>query len=179
MSRFLFIVSFIVLGFSACHSSKIQDGTADTMSETMAVAGSPDSLDNNNTDNPTRLYYEKTVCFGTCPQFKLTVKADGSAFYEGINHVNLIGRYQGEMSTATLSAIMAQAKSIGFFQMDTLYNNELVTDLPSVILSLHFEEDGVHQVENRYKGPEALQSLYLIIDRWINECTWTPNKINE
>lgn len=117
------------------------------------------------------IYYERTVCFGTCPSFIFTMKSDGSATYEGRNFVDLIGKYDGESSPIEIAEVMQVAKQCGYDTLQTAYDNPMVMDLPSTITVI-----GDKEVLNRYKGPD-LETLYAKLDQVISEINWV--KIQE
>ena len=121
----------------------------------------------------TALYYSRGACFGMCPIFELTVMRDGKAIYQGKNHVDRIGRYEAQISYNDVQEVVAKAKEIGYFDMQSAYDNDKVQDLPNINTGIN--HNGVlHRVRNRYKGPASLQKLYSTLDTMIAKQNWKP-----
>lgn len=116
--------------------------------------------------------YERTPCFGTCPVFKFTMYRDGSAKYEGRNFTDLMGEYQGNYAANSIEKIFQQAEKIGYFQMESTYDNIMVTDLPACYTDIIGKDGKRKLVNNRYKGPAELQELYKILDEVILSIEW-------
>lgn len=121
--------------------------------------------------------YERTPCFGMCAIFKLTIYTDGSAEYVGKNFVNLIGEYQTAVSRVQMERISAMAESIKYFSMKDEYNNEKVTDLPSVITEIRGDK-GLKRVRNRQGGPSELKQLYGVFDEIVRDGFWVAKQKN-
>jgi hypothetical protein len=123
------------------------------------------------------LFFEKTACFGRCPVF--VFQGDGNQhfslkitqpFYKG----NL-ARFEPGQYNATLSPneskrfnerVLAAAEAVRFSTLERVYDNPMVTDLPSTILEIQG-----HRVANRYGGPN-LNTLYAEIETLIDSFQW-------
>jgi hypothetical protein len=44
-----------------------------------------------------KITMKRTACYGTCPVYTATLSVNGKAKYEGIKHVERIGKYSGEL----------------------------------------------------------------------------------
>lgn len=119
------------------------------------------------------LQYSRTPCFGMCPVFELTVYQNGKAVYHGKNFTDRIGVYQSQWSETALQRIQFIADSIGYFGFDEKYDNDHVTDLPSIHTSI-LHGGQLKTVSNRYKGPRELHILYKALDKYIEESVWKP-----
>jgi hypothetical protein len=128
--------------------------------------------------NDTMLYYSRGACFGMCPIFELTVMRDGRATYVGKNHVDRIGRYQSRVSYTDVEHVMSKAKEIGYFEMQPVFDNENVHDLPDIKTAIA-HEGKLHRVRNRYKGPASLRYLYNELDSLIEKQQWQPTGSNQ
>lgn len=124
----------------------------------------------NNDDLPKRadtlVYYQRTMCFGSCPSFIFVARSNGKCYYEGQNFVDLIGEYRGDCDSALIQPVLDLADRIGYDTLQTVYDNPMVTDLPSVITEIEGK-----RVMNRYGGPN-LSELYSAIDAVIAEIDW-------
>ena len=121
----------------------------------------------------TMLYYSRGACYGMCPIFELTVMKDGRAFYLGKNHVDRIGRFQAIIDYSDMAPVLQKANEIGYFELNGVYDNEGIQDLPNIITAIA-NNGKLHRVRNRYKGPAALRMLYIELDTLIAKQTWTP-----
>ena len=164
----LALLLFIAAGMVACKGKK---DVAETPVVVEEVVESAIVVDESDESEPVQvIYYERTVCFGTCPSFIFTIDSDGSATYEGRNFVDLIGKYSGESSPADIASVMKVAKEVGYDTLQTSYDNPLVIDLPSTITII-----GDKKVLNRYRGP-ALEGLYNHLDKLIADIKCTKIK---
>lgn len=124
------------------------------------------------------LFLEKTACFGPCPAFKFNWNEAQLAtititrpFREGPLSALSPGNYQGvlTMEEARLHSreIQATAQSCRYEELETLYDNPRVTDLPATITEIN----GM-LVTNRYGGPD-LNNLYRTIQTLIDSIEWS------
>jgi len=123
--------------------------------------------------NDTMLYYSRGACYGMCPMFELTVLNDGRAVYLGKNHVDRIGRFQALINYTDIAQVLQKANEIGYFELNAVYDNEGIQDLPTIITAIT-NNGKLHRVRNRYKGPAALRMLYTELDSLIAKQTWKP-----
>ena len=65
------------------------------------------------------------------------------------------GTYYAKFDTQKLVELVEAAQKINYFQLDHVYDDLQVTDLPSTITTLTHKE-GYKTVINRYMGPEEL-----------------------
>lgn len=127
------------------------------------------STKNNGTDTNSALRFEKTACFGTCPEFVLEVKNDGSAELSVSRNLELdSGLYScSNCDELQLQLIIKKAIEIGFNDLEDKYDPG-VTDLPSVITTINGKK-----VVNVLDGPQGLKELEnQINDAYINHRTW-------
>lgn len=119
--------------------------------------------------------YKRTPCFGTCPHFDFVLYGSGRAIYTGKNFVERKGQFSGRLADVAKAylPVYERATSIGYFSMENVYDEPMVTDLPSVTTLLR-SPGGTHAVTNRYKGPESLDSLYIALDALMESISWQP-----
>jgi len=123
--------------------------------------------------NEVFLTYSRGYCFGMCPVFNSTILTDGTVHYEGINFVDVMGKNMSQINTADLKLIKDKLKEINYFELDSIYDNEMVTDLPSVKTSATLA-DRSNSVMDRYKAPKELNQLYNLLDNLFSQLEWTP-----
>ncbi|MFY7972371.1 MAG: DUF6438 domain-containing protein [Flavobacteriales bacterium] len=155
----------LLTSLSACfrHAKKTEVPAAPPVAEVSTTPSNPVVV----------LFYERTPCFGMCPSFNLTVYSNGKATYEGKNFVDHIGFYQSQWDATALQNIMTAAEKISYFSLADRYDQQGVTDLPTVRTRL-LKDGNLKEVANRYKGPKELQSLYQVIDDQIKLSEWKP-----
>ncbi len=124
------------------------------------------------------LTYTRTYCFGMCPVFKSSVTSDGMVTYEGINFVDNMGLNIATLTEAQTQQIKAKVLEINYFQMDTIYDNHMISDLPSVITSVHLDKK-FNKVQARYNAPAELKQLYQVIDDIYAKLDWMPANESE
>lgn len=128
--------------------------------------------------NDTLFYQNRGACFGTCPVFELVIYKDGRAILSGIRHVKHVGSYQAILAYEQYSPLIAAVQKIGFLDWEDSYDNDKVTDLPSIITAVNLNGKR-KQVLARYKAPESLIFLNEEVDRLIDQVNWIKMSTNE
>ena len=120
---------------------------------------------------------ERSVCFGTCPAYKLTVYRSGLLQFEGYRNTSKTGKYFTYVNQQPLLELCEKAHSLGYFELQDQYRNEMIADLPTVTTFL--------RCGNRQKGvvffdlecPQALKSVQDLIDGLAPaDSMWMPTK---
>lgn len=100
---------------------------------------------------------QKTECFGTCPVYTITIYADGKAEYEGVRHVQKIGRFHKQFSPETVNGLIKDFEAADFWNLKDEYVAE-VTDLPTTYLS--FNHGGrTKKIKDLVEAPQQLKDL--------------------
>ena len=121
--------------------------------------------------DPVFFSMERTPCFGKCPAYTVTIKADGSARYTGRSNAPREGEFTGTVDRATMQALFDRASSIGFFSYQDKYDSQ-VTDIPSTIIRLN--ADGKDKkVVGRVKTPPAFKPFAAYADSLLAPVPWT------
>ena len=81
--------------------------------------------------------YETGPCFGFCPIYRVTVRADGSGLYEGIRHVAVRGQRRFRITGAQYRAFARHLQPLRPARGDIRYRGNSncgpeATDMPSV-----------------------------------------------
>jgi len=165
------LVAGISLVFVSCKNNKAssEKGLSDPLTSVEIV---PDELPMKPQDS-LLTFYSRSPCFGMCPVFDLWVYQNGQVIFRGRNFVNHIGYYHTTWQPAALHKILHVSDSIGYFSMQDVYDEERVTDLPSVMTTV-VKDNTRKDVRNRYRGPKALQALYQALDDQIAASDWKP-----
>ncbi|WP_415282862.1 DUF6438 domain-containing protein [Candidatus Nitrososphaera sp. FF02] len=116
---------------------------------------------------------ERTVCFGFCPDYTVTVFGDGTVVYEGRNYVAVEGEQRGQISKEDVRELVNEFYQVGFFNFDDAYTDS-VTDLPSQTTSITI--DGETKSVFRYgsKPPKLI-----ILEDKIDEIAQTEKWVKE
>jgi len=153
----MFIISVFTL-LACSNSKKTQDSNA---------TGSDNEL---NSEDSLALSFERTLCFGTCPAFKITINNDGTCYYEGFKFVDRLGKFKANISKEQMKEIQKEAERIGFFSMKDKYD-ATVTDVPSVITMIS-GPNGKKEIMNRFDGPQELRSFEDYLDSILLNLDW-------
>ncbi len=116
----------------------------------------------------------RTVCFGYCPAYTVTINGAGEVRYEGRAFVNVVGEARGRVSPDEVARLVARFDEIGFDRLRDRYEAE-VTDLPTYTVSIR-RGDRVKTVVD-YGGaavglPQAVRALQDEIDRVADTAQW-------
>jgi hypothetical protein len=131
---------------------------------------------------------ERTVCYGTCPDYKLTIKANGSVMFRGGRFTKTKGTAKSRISKALLRELIAEFDRVDLNSFTDDYSQgdvceSYITDLPSQIISI--KRNGKTKQVNHYFGCtgkavqeklEPLTELGKMIDRITNSKRWVGRK---
>ena len=120
---------------------------------------------------------ERTVCFGVCPEYKLTVYGNGTVVYEGRRFVRVEGKRTAAIGEDKVRQLLSEFESIDYFSLEDSYEEHMATDMPAAFTSLTV--NGKTKAVRHYHGdlgaPEELTELEDRIDevvdsdRWVNQ----------
>lgn len=118
---------------------------------------------------------ERTVCFGTCPSYLLTIKRDGSVTFEGRRFTKTVGVVRGKISPADFRALVSEFEKINYFSLPDRFVGgtkecpENITDMPSANTSIKL--NGKTKAVDHYYGCSSNGALAKL--------TALENKIDE
>jgi len=84
----------------------------------------------------------RTVCFGSCPEYSITIFRDGRVLYEGRRFVRKKGKARTRLSQAQLCELRNGLEDVDFFSLRDTYTSYLdgcprnSTDNPSAITTV-------------------------------------------
>jgi hypothetical protein len=99
---------------------------------------------------------ERSMCFGTCPAYRLRLSDAGEVRFESRNPGDDGRTASDTVSATTLPSVVSRARAIGFFDLplkivgDSVLCRIAATDHPTVVVTV-FSRDGVKRVED-YQG---------------------------
>ena len=125
---------------------------------------------------------ERTLCYGMCPSYKLTISADGAVLFEGREFVKKVGSAKSSISQETLRELIERFEKINYFHLRNRYEDTrdgcegAVSDAPSAITSIRIngKSKGVRHYHG-CMGVEVLAELTKLeeaIDAAANTAQW-------
>jgi hypothetical protein len=180
MKKLYSILPILLVAFAlqACKSSKEVIDPKDSVSEapTEAANVATEEVPATSTDEPTeRTLFagiERTPCFGRCPTYNMKIYSDGFVEFNGTRDVDMIGLYTTTITQEQMDAILQQANNITFFTYEDVYDDGMITDLPSTTTTV--SADGkTKSVMRRHGYPKRLLLLEQLIEDLIKSERWT------
>lgn len=125
-------------------------------------------------EGPVMITLTRSVCFGFCPAYRVTISGDGQVTYVGERFVNVAGERRATIPREDVQRLLRRFDEIGFDQLRDSYRAE-VTDLPTYTVTL--EHNGRRKTVTDYGGvsagmPRAVRELQDEIDRVANTGQW-------
>jgi hypothetical protein len=102
---------------------------------------------------PDSIVLERSICFGTCPAYRLRLSDRGEIRFESRNPGDERRRASDTIAIATLPALLSKARSIGFFDLpskiadDSILCHNRATDHPTVVVTI-FAKTHTKRVED-------------------------------
>lgn len=123
---------------------------------------------------------QRTICYGTCPVYTVTIDARGTITFDGERFVRVVGRKTAQISRLSVATLLARAEQIRFFEMRDAYRAienpdgtlTMVTDLPTKIVTVTVN-GRTKRVEDYFGAPDSLREFEREIDaaavtkRWV------------
>jgi hypothetical protein len=123
---------------------------------------------------PVAITLQRTVCFGFCPAYTVSISGDGEVVYNGERFVNVQGQQRAQIPAADVQRLLERFDAIGFDRLRDEYRAQ-VTDLPTTTITLTRNGRSKRVVD--YGGasagmPESVRQLQDEIDRIANTGRW-------
>lgn len=124
--------------------------------------------------SPATITLTRTVCFGFCPAYTVTIASDGQVTYVGRRFVNVIGEQRASISPEAVQGLLRRFDAAHFESLNDAYRAN-VTDLPTYTIVL--ERDGRRKTVVDYGGlgagmPQVVHDLQDEIDRVAGTARW-------
>jgi hypothetical protein len=111
-------------------------------------------------------------CFGTCPVYSTTLRADGSATYVGGRNAPRTGSHAGKVFFGDFARLALFVEQSGFKQLAGRYTAPW-TDDETVVVIVTWRDGTTQEVSNYGRfGPPDLWVLERAIDAVVNEIKW-------
>ena len=132
----------------------------------------------------TTITLERSVCYGTCPDYKVTISADGKVTFEGHQFVKTKGTAQGNIDLDSVRLLIGEFDKAKYFSLNDKYETakdgcpENWTDHPTVVTAIKM--NGKSKSISHYHGcregqivyPKALTDLEDRIDEIVGTKQW-------
>lgn len=108
----------------------------------------------------TQLSFEAGACFGTCPQFSMSIQADGSASYLAKNYNDTQGNFTTGIKKAQLDSLMTLVADANVYSLKDTFRVP-ITDQATYYLQLQ-TPDGRRKSIMDYgaRGSDGLKKIY-------------------
>jgi hypothetical protein len=174
MLQLILLLSLLLSGL-ACQGGGRPDGTA-ARTPGREVAVPPDTV----------ITLQRTICYGMCPAYKLTIRGDGTLIYEGKEFVKTTGTVKSSVTREQLKELLSEFEKADYFSLRDSYQTmsdgcpTYWTDNPSANTSIQLggrRKAIAHyygcQEEEGYKVyPQKLYVLESRIDEIVNSARW-------
>jgi Domain of unknown function (DUF6438) len=113
---------------------------------------------------------QRTMCFGSCPDYALLIHGSGEVSYMGNEFVKVTGEQHAQIDPEAVRELVKAFYQINFFAMQDLYTYD-ITDLPFTYTSIFVGNDH-KQVCDYACAPPKLWDLEELIDKVANSAQW-------
>ena len=128
------------------------------------------------------------MCFGSCPDYRLTIDASGRIRFNGRHFTRVTGNASGRLTAAKVKALVKHFETAKFFKLKDSYEREaycggMVTDMPSenVEITISGRTKAVHHYfgcrgEGVRDEIERLSALAKYIDSSTRSSRWIEKR---
>jgi hypothetical protein len=125
-----------------------------------------------------RIDLDRTGCFGTCPQYSIEVRGDGTVAYNGSWYAKYCGLWRGTIPESSVRELVEQFRGADYFRLNREYSVN-GTDLPTYTTAIAF--DNIAKCVADYGGtlvgmPARVRTLENAIDRLAGPEHWTTRE---
>lgn len=114
---------------------------------------------------------ERVMSKDPYPVFKVTLRSNGEAFYEGKYYVDKIGVFSGTIDDIDFKRLSGLMEKLGFRDLREKYLID-GCDQPNVLTTMVYE-NGVKTVSNYGEsGPIEIWSIEKVIDSMVEDIYW-------
>ena len=117
---------------------------------------------------------ERSLCFGACPDYTVTITDAGDVTYEGRRFVRVTGVQHAHADRAAVAHLFGQVRAAHFFDLNERYTAP-VTDLPTytVTVAMNGRTKRVVDYAGEMAGmPHAVREIEIEIDRVAGTAQW-------
>jgi hypothetical protein len=128
--------------------------------------------------NSLRIKLSRSSCYGTCPDYSVEIRGDGSIIYTGKHYVAVKGTQRGQISMDALRELVDAFRAADYYSLQDEYISG-VTDNPTYATSISIDGNAKTVVD--YVGlqvgmPQAVKDIEEAIDRIAGTSKWIGGK---
>jgi hypothetical protein len=113
-------------------------------------------------EEPIAISIERTMCYGTCPAYSVTMRHDGTVTYRGLQHTRVSGNHTWKIDPVAVRALAKEMVSQGYFELKDEYHR-MVTDNPTTYTTLTIGTRS-KKIKDYVAGPKVLKDMQRRID---------------
>lgn len=114
----------------------------------------------------------RSACMGTCPVYRVALNVDGTAAYEGLAHVERIGKFAGSVQFYDFAQLVLLAERAGFMTLQERYAGTWIDDA-TTSLTIRTRKGQEKRVDDYGAfGPPELWALQRAIDGVVESIKW-------
>jgi len=98
---------------------------------------------------------QRTMCYGTCPVYSVTVDNEGNINYYGEMFVYKSGEHHWKISKKKVEQLNNLIEDFGFKSFIYEAGEEFITDQPSCITTVKYSDGETKEIDHYY-GPAIL-----------------------
>lgn len=122
----------------------------------------------------TRISFERTGCYGTCPVYRVDFHRDGRAELEGREHAPHPGEWQGTLGAHGFGLMSLLLERMPLSVLRDSYAAPW-TDDETVVLEVELADGSVRSVRDYGRqSPPELQALFALIESHVDRIDWAP-----
>lgn len=112
-------------------------------------------------------------CYGSCPVYSVTLRADGSASYVGYEYVERIGSYHAQPYQFDFEKVANAIEELNFFELDNVYDEGWVdAEVVSTTVVAGNCPSKTVTTYNSSEPPLELWSIDTLIDGVVSQIDW-------
>ena len=115
-------------------------------------------------------------CFGSCPQYRVILRRDGTATYIGEFYVKRVGAFEGKIRKADFATLVNLIEAKRFFELKPRYDSppggQYVTDLDMVTVTVSRGGETTSVEDYGENGPSELRQIEDAIERITRRIKW-------
>lgn len=173
MKKLILVLSILFCLFS-CQSKK---DTASTSSTNVQIDSEKLEYEFWNVSENDSLFasINKGMCFGQCPAYSMKIYNNGLVNYNGKSFVDKEGSYSMRIEKEQMLLFVEKAKEIKYMEMDNLYDNKNITDLPSISSSIVINKTR-KSINRRFGYPREILEFEQLFDDLLSSDKWIKNE---
>jgi hypothetical protein len=105
----------------------------------LVVFGSSSCKKKENAQSTALIELRKTVCYGTCPIYQMTINGSGEMTFNGERFTDKIGNFTKTLNEEETKSIFTTLESFQWLQFKDRYPAQ-VSDLPSTIIHFRYKD---------------------------------------